>query len=88
MTEGPLPIAVLISGGGTTLRNLIALRDQGELAVDFRLVISSRASAGGIRFAEEAGIPHCVIPRKRFDTPETYRDAMFAPCREHGVALV
>ncbi|MFN9853866.1 MAG: formyltransferase family protein, partial [Planctomycetota bacterium] len=52
-----LPIAVLISGGGTTLRNLIENRNAGALPVEFRLVISSRKDAGGLQFASAAGIP-------------------------------
>ena len=37
----PLPIAVLISGGGTTLRNLIEYIDAGQLSARIALVISS-----------------------------------------------
>lgn len=59
----PLPIAVLISGRGTTLANIIDLARAGELPVDVRLVISSRPGAGGLRHAAEAGIPTAVIER-------------------------
>ena len=37
-----LRIAVLLSGSGTTLANLIAERDLGRLDVDFSVVISSK----------------------------------------------
>ncbi|MCH8963573.1 MAG: phosphoribosylglycinamide formyltransferase [Planctomycetes bacterium] len=63
MTKSPLSIAVLISGGGTTLQNFIDLRDSGELHVEFKLVISSRSSAKGLQRAAEAGIPTMVIER-------------------------
>ena len=63
MTKSPLSIAVLISGGGTTLQNFLDLRDSGELHVDFKLVISSRPSAKGLQRAAEAGIPTMVIER-------------------------
>ncbi len=56
-----LPIAVLISGGGTTLKNLIDRQKSGELSVDFRLVISSRKEAKGLLFADQAGIPKAVL---------------------------
>ena len=55
--KGLFPVAILISGGGTTLRNLIQLRDRGALLVDFRLVVSSKKEAGGLKFAEAASIP-------------------------------
>lgn len=63
MTKSPLSIAVLISGGGTTLQNFIDLRDSGELHVEFKLVISSRSSAKGLQRAINAGIPTLVIER-------------------------
>lgn len=60
-----LPIAVLISGGGTTLKNLLEQREAGNLDVDFRLVISSRADAKGLLFAEQAKIPTLVVPKRK-----------------------
>ncbi|MFH1269197.1 MAG: formyltransferase family protein, partial [Planctomycetota bacterium] len=56
----PLRIAVLISGGGTTLRNLIEKIDAGSLDVEIRLVLSSTRKAGGLQYAEKAGIPTAV----------------------------
>ena len=63
MTKSPLSIAVLISGGGTTLQNFIDLRNSGELHVDIKLVISSRPGAKGLQRAADAGIPTMVIER-------------------------
>jgi phosphoribosylglycinamide formyltransferase-1 len=84
----PLPIAVLISGGGTTLRNLIERRERESLPIDIRLVISSSPSAKGLNYAAEAGIPSLVIEKKKSLSPEQYEQAMFAPCRTAGVQLV
>lgn len=84
----PLPIAVLISGGGTTLKNLLAWLDRGQLPVKFSLVISSNSSARGLRFAEERGIPTTVIRRKDFQSGDEHRDAVFQACRERHVDLV
>ena len=84
----PLPIAVLISGGGTTLRNLLQKRAAGELDAQVALVISSDPDAAGLRYATEANIPTCVVERKSCDTPQAFSDAVFSPCREAGVQLV
>lgn len=84
----PLPIAVLISGGGSTLKNLIDRQKTGVLAIDIRLVISSRASAGGLQFARDAGIKNLTIAKKSFETPEAYRDANFEAIRAENVSLV
>jgi phosphoribosylglycinamide formyltransferase 1 len=88
MTIASFPIAVLISGGGTTLRNLLERIDAGALGVRVKLVISSSAKAGGLRWAAEAGIPTRVLrPGDFADTP-SYSDAVFAACRAEEVQLV
>lgn len=83
-----LPVAVLISGGGTTLRNLLDEIDLGRLPLEIRLVISSRRQAAGLQYAERAGCPVEIIRRRDFDLPEAHRDAVFAACRSAGVDLV
>jgi len=83
-----LPIAVLISGGGTTLRNLIQKIDAGELDTDIRLVVSSNPTAGGLRYAEQAGITVRVVKRKEYGSRAGFSEAIFEPCRRAGVELV
>ncbi len=73
-----LPIAVLISGGGTTLRNLLEVRDQGRLDVDFRLVVSSKSNAGGLTYAQQANIPAEVISKRQFDSAAAHSQAVFS----------
>lgn len=58
-------IAVLISGGGTTLKNLIEKRKRGILAADIACVVSSRSDAKGLTFAHENEIPSHVVDWKR-----------------------
>ena len=87
-TGAPLAVAVLISGGGTTLRNLLSKIVAGELPIAIRLVISSNPGAKGIAFANEAGIPVQVFQRKAFADDASYGEAIFAACREAQVDLV
>ena len=82
-----LQVAVLISGGGRTLKNLIDLRAQSLLPIDIQLVISSRGDAGGLRHAEAAGISHQVV-RRGGQSAAAYRDAVFGACRESGASAV
>ena len=84
----PLPLAVLISGGGTTLKNLIAKQRAGELLVEFRLVISSNPQARGLEFAKDAGIPALVVERTKGISAEAYCEAIFGPIRQAGAQLV
>ena len=86
---GPtLRIAVLISGGGTTLRNLIEKINAGQLGVRIVMVVSSSPKAGGLQYAEKAGIPIAIIQRKQYDTRDQFSDAVFDQCRRAGAQLV
>ena len=84
----PLRIAVLISGGGTTLQNLIARIDAGQLSVKIVLVVSSNPNAGGLRYADAAGIPAAVVQRKDFDSQEQFSTVVFDHCRRAGAECV
>ncbi len=83
-----LPIAVLISGAGSTLENLIRWKNLGELPVDFKLVISSRKNAGGIVFARTASIPVEVVSSESYKDRNKHSEHVFSLCRERGVQLV
>jgi phosphoribosylglycinamide formyltransferase-1 len=81
-------VAVLISGGGTTLRNLLEKIRAGSLDIEIRLVLSSNPKAAGLAFAAEASIPSLVVQQQHYPTPEMYCEAVFGPCRAAGVQLV
>lgn len=83
-----LPIAVLISGGGTTLRNLIERINDGSLPVEIRLVISSSQKARGLEFASAAGIKSLVVEKEKELSDSEFSEAVFGPCREVGVKYV
>lgn len=76
-----LRIVVLISGGGSTLRNILERIDAGALAAEVTLVISSTPKAGGLRFAEQWKIPSVILERKAHASDADYGDAIFAACR-------
>jgi phosphoribosylglycinamide formyltransferase 1 len=84
----PLRLAVLISGGGTTLRNLIQTIRAGGLDASIERVVSSNPSAGGLQFAAQATIPAAVIERKQFADEQAFSQAVFDECRSAGVDLV
>ena len=58
----PIRIVALVSGGGTTLQNLIDRIAAGTLSARIAGVVSSRADALGVTRAERAGIPATVVP--------------------------
>ena len=84
----PLRLAVLISGGGTTLKNLIERIEAGSLDAGIMLVVASTPKAGGLKFAEAAGIPSAVVRRKDFPSQDAFSAGVFDRCRQAGVDLV
>jgi len=84
----PLRLAVLISGGGTTLRNLIEKIADGVLDAEIVVVVSSNPQAGGLRFAEAAGIPTRVVERRKSDSLAAFSDAIFSACRAANPHLI
>ncbi|MFO0817960.1 MAG: phosphoribosylglycinamide formyltransferase [Pirellulales bacterium] len=80
--------AVLISGGGTTLRNLLVRRAAGDLPLEVRLVVSSSPKAKGLVYASEAGIPSVVLARADFADDAAYGTAVFDACRRAEVDWV
>ncbi len=81
-------IAVLVSGGGTTLKNLIERIAAGRLHVAISLVISSNPQAGGLRFARDADIPSLIIEQKNFPDQDAFSREIFGRCRAAGADLV
>jgi phosphoribosylglycinamide formyltransferase 1 len=76
-----LRLVVLISGGGTTLRNLLDHIDGGDLSAEVRLVISSSPAAGGLAFARERSVATTVIERQSCPSAEEFSQAVFGACR-------
>ncbi len=83
-----LRVAVLISGGGTTLRNLLDKVAAGQLPVEIGLVVSSNPQAGGLAFAAAADLPAVVLERRAFVDEAAYSLAVFNACRAARVDLV
>jgi phosphoribosylglycinamide formyltransferase-1 len=83
-----LRIAVLISGAGTTLRNLIDKIAAGQLRAEITAVVSSSREAEGVRHAAAAQIPALVIEPKTFATSAGFSAAVFDSCRAAKADLV
>src|SRR5436305_9604759 len=84
----PIRLAVLLSGGGTTLQNLLDRIADGRLRAQVALVVSSKADAFGLERARRAGVPAVVVSRKEAGSVEEFSRQIFAACREARVDLV
>lgn len=86
--EPPVRLAVLISGGGTTLKNLIDQIAAGTLNARIERVIASRPGIGGIAHAVAAKIPVDVVDRKAFPDVAAFSRAVFEKLKPASVDLV
>lgn len=76
-------LGIFLSGGGTTLQNLID-RGIGPIAC----VVSSKTDAYGLKRAQHAGITTHVVERRAYADRDTFSEACFALCRQAEVDLV
>ncbi|HZU35292.1 MAG TPA: phosphoribosylglycinamide formyltransferase [Gemmataceae bacterium] len=81
-------LAVLLSGSGTTLQNLIDRIADGRLDARIVQVISNHADAYGLERALQAGIPAAVVNRKEAGSREEFSKRIFDLCRRAGGDLV
>ena len=88
ITDRPVRLGVLISGGGRTLLILLDRMADGSLNAEIPLVIASSADCAGVGRAAEAGLQVTSVARRDFDSTQAFSDALFALLREHEVDLV
>jgi len=84
----PVRLAVLLSGGGTTLQNLIDRIADGRLSAKIAVAISSRADVQGVERARRVGIPTAVVARKEFSDVDRFNDALHAELERHAFDLI
>jgi formyltetrahydrofolate-dependent phosphoribosylglycinamide formyltransferase len=84
----PLRLALLLSGHGTTLQNLLDRIAAGRLEAEVVLVASNRADALGLKRAEQARIPTAVVERMACHSREEFSNRFFDHCRQAGADLV
>jgi formyltetrahydrofolate-dependent phosphoribosylglycinamide formyltransferase len=84
----PLRLAVLVSGSGTTLQNLIDCIHSGSLNGQIKLVIGSRPNLPGIQRAADAGLVHHVVDRSSFADCASFSTRVFELIDDASVDLV
>ncbi len=62
----PVRLGVLISGGGTTLINILEYIKQDKLNAEVGVVISSRSTVAGVERAKNAGLQVKIIRKKDY----------------------
>lgn len=83
-----VPIAVLLSGGGTNLQAIIDAIEAKKLDAKIELVLSNKADAFGLVRAQKHGILTEVLDHKKYPSREAYDQAVVDLLRGRGVELV
>jgi phosphoribosylglycinamide formyltransferase 1 len=84
----PLRLAVLVSGGGTTLQNLLDAIADGSLPAGVSVVVASRRDAFGLERARQAGVPAIAVARKEFPDADAFNDALHEALKPYAPDLV
>lgn len=88
MRRSPARLAVLLSGNGSTLQNLIDHIRRGSLPATIAVVVSSRSEAYGLERARAAGIPAIAVPRRSYPDVDQFNDALHEALAPYDVDLV
>lgn len=83
-----LRVAVLLSGGGTSLENLCEQIDAGAVPAEIACVIASRTQAGGLERARRRGIPVHPVPRREYPGVDAFNDALHAALTRYEIDLI
>jgi len=81
-------LAVLISGTGRTLANLIEAIAAATLGAEIVAVVSSRVGVRGLEIAEAAGIPAAVVTRKSYPDDGSFSEAIYAAIAPYEPDLI
>ena len=85
--DGPLALAILASGAGTTLGALADRIAAGTLPARIALAVVDRPGAGAIEQARRRGLPLALLP-SRGVPPEAWAARLSDALRDHAVELV
>ena len=81
-------IAVLVSGEGTNLQALIDAQGKVLQHGKIKLVISSKPDVYALQRAEQAGIEHCVIAKRDYETQEEFSNAILQQLQSYQIDMI
>ncbi|HWE04825.1 MAG TPA: phosphoribosylglycinamide formyltransferase [Tepidisphaeraceae bacterium] len=83
-----IKLAVLVSGAGTTLQNLIDAIAAKDLDAEIRVVVGSKRDVKGLSRASDAKIMNFVVERSAYDDCAEFSKQVFSLCDDADVDLV
>ncbi len=90
MKNTPQAIVILISGGGSNMAAIVRAAQKEDWAEQFGAqivaVISNKAAAGGLQFAQAQGIATQVLDHNAYGSREAFDQALAAAIAQYGTA--
>jgi len=83
-----LRLAILISGRGSNMEQLLKAAEADDYPADAVLVLSNKAGAHGLETARAYGIEALVLPHDAYPDRESFEHAMDAALREQDVEII
>ena len=87
-TDSSLKLAVLVSGSGTTLQNLLDAIRAGTLNASVDIVIGSKPDLKGLERAADAKVMNFVVERSAYEDCASFSKQVFTLIDDAGVDLV
>ncbi|MFG1422759.1 phosphoribosylglycinamide formyltransferase [Roseixanthobacter liquoris] len=81
-------VAILISGRGSNMAALVKAAEASDFPAEIALVVSNRADAAGLQFAEAAGIRTMVLSHRDFADRIAFDAALDAHLRIEGIEII
>lgn len=88
ITNRPVRLGVLISGGGTTLLNLLDCVKNGTLNAEVSVVMTNQPNCRGRGRAEAAGLETVAMQRSEFASLSEFSENVFECLAQRGTDLV
>ncbi len=88
MGRKTIGLAVLLSGTGRTLTNILEVIESGDLTAEVKVVVSDRPDVYGLKVASDAEIPNFVVKPKDYGFTEEFSKAVTYKIEPYAVDLV
>jgi len=88
ISDRPVRLGVLISGGGRTLLNLVDEIQDGNLNAEIPLVIASPEDCSGVEKCINVGLTCQALSKQDFPSVASLSEEVFSQCRSHEIDLV
>jgi formyltetrahydrofolate-dependent phosphoribosylglycinamide formyltransferase len=88
VTVSPIKLAVLVSGSGTTLQNLLDEIAAKRLNASVELVIGSKPGLKGLERAADANVMNFVVERSAFESVADFSKQVFSLIDDAQVDLI